>query len=332
MQTLEPSEAVQTFLRTLAPDRRTTLCEVGFSDKRLQGVADASLEPALRAYAAEKRFLSEVHFSEPTLQKIIAPRAFLLRQPEPAAETVSEALHGETVNVFDTCGAFRRVATRRDGYLGWVSADALGSSPEPTHRFAAPRGHVFAAPKVQSVRLFELSYGAELHVGPEPGGEREDAWSRVRLAHGEQGETGFVRSALLRPLSELAKATPENVVAFAGRFLEAPYRWGGTTAWGLDCSGLVQTVYAAHGVTLPRDADQQEACGREVGLEGAQLNGVQPADLLFFPGHVALSLGGTRLLHANAHHMRVTIDDFTADAYGASLREVLTQVRRVLVL
>ncbi len=336
METLEPSEAVQTFLRTFVPDKRTTLCEVGFSNEQLQGVADVALEPILRTYAAEKRLSLKVHFLAPTSQKVVAPRAFLLCQPEPTAETVSEALHGETVNVFDTCGAFRRVATRRDGYLGWVHADALGSSPEPTHRFTAPRGHVFAAPKAQSARLFELSYGAELHVEPEPGGAREDAWSRVRLAQGERSETGFVRSALLRPLSELARATPENIMAFAGRFLEAPYVWGGTTAWGLDCSGLVQTVYAAHGLALPRDADQQEACGRavgldRVGLDRVGLDDVRPADLLFFPGHVALSLGGSRLLHANAHHMRVTVDDFAADAYGASLREALTQVRRVLI-
>ncbi len=311
------------FLETLVQDKRTTLCEVALSNGKLQGTADAGLEPTLRTHAAEKGFLLQVHFLEPTLQKIAAPRTFLLRHPEPAAEGVSEALYGERVNVFDTCGAFRRVATRRDGYLGWVPADALaGDLSPPTHRVVSLRGHVFEAPKVQSARLFELSHGATLHV--ELSGEREEGeWSRVALA---RVEAGFVRSTLLSPLNEPAPtATAEAVVAFATRFLEAPYVWGGTTAWGLDCSGLVQTVYAAHGLALPRDADQQEACGREVTPGEAQ-----PADLLFFPGHVAISLGGTRLLHANAHHMRVTVDDFAVGAYGAALRAGLARVKRVL--
>ena len=308
-------------LKTLAPDKRTVLCEVALQDKRLEGTADAALEPSLRAYAAERGFPLEVRFLAPVTQKIVAPRVFLLRHPEPAAETVSEALYSEEVDVFDTRGAFCRVATRRDGYLGWVHADAVGNVHSPTHRFTVPKGHVFAAPRVQSARLFELSYGVALHLEPSAEGD-EDGWSRVRRAH---GEAGFVRSALLSSLGEPRKATAEAIVAFAARFLEAPYLWGGVTAWGLDCSGLVQTVYAAHGLALPRDTDQQARCGREVGLDGAR-----PADLLFFPGHVALSLGGTRLLHANAHHMRVTVDDFAAGAYGVSLREALTQVRRVL--
>ena len=306
----------EALLKTLVPDKRTALCEVTLQDGRLQGTADAGLEPSLRAYAAERGLSSEVRFLEPAIRRITAPRVFLLRHPEPAAETVTEALYGEEVNVFDTRGAFCRVATRRDGYLGWLHADAVGNSQRPTHRFAAPRGHVFDAPRVQSARLFELSCGARVHVEHE-----EDGWSRVRLARG----TGFVRSTLLDPLDEPPEATAEAIVAFARRFLESPYLWGGVTAWGLDCSGLLQTVYAAHGLALPRDADQQEGCGREVGLGEARL-----ADLLFFPGHVALFLGGTRLLHANAHHMRVTVDDFAADAYGTSLREALTRVKRVL--
>ena len=154
------------FLNAYAPDERTTLCEVTLSNGELQGTADVALEPTLRAYAAEKRLSLRARFLEPTSQKVVAARAFLLRHPEPDAETVSEAVHGETVNVFDTCDAFRRVATRRDGYLGWIRADALGDSPEPTHRFTAPRGHVFAEPKVQSARRLELSCGAELCVEP----------------------------------------------------------------------------------------------------------------------------------------------------------------------
>jgi cell wall-associated NlpC family hydrolase len=81
--------------------------------------------------------------------------------------------------------------------------------------------------------------------------------------------------------------------AFAG----TPYQWGGITPWGADCSGFVQTVYAVHGIQLPRDASQQA-------LIGAEADGEVPGDLLFFSErddgritHVAIALGPSEFAH-----------------------------------
>ncbi len=62
-------------------------------------------------------------------------------------------------------------------------------------------------------------------------------------------------------------------------FSGASYEWGGVTPWGVDCSGLVQTTFAARGIRLPRDSSQQIGCGVEV--SGGP---PQPGDLLFFRG------------------------------------------------
>jgi cell wall-associated NlpC family hydrolase len=134
-----------------------------------------------------------------------------------------------------------------------------------------------------------------------------------------------VHRAALEPLTLLHDPTPEAVTRFALRFLETPYLWGGVSAWGLDCSGLVGTVYRAFGVALPRDADQQSEWGQEVSP-----NEVRTADLLFFPGHVAITLDAERFVHANAHHMCVTADSFPGDAYGRRLREALTKAVRLV--
>lgn len=311
------TDTFEAFKRDLVPDPRTALCDVGVRGGGLAGVADAALEPGLYRFAAEHGVGSTVRFLSPAAYFVLLPRVFLRAAPQQGAETVNELLYGERVRAYDRAGEWLRVAARRDGYLGWLNATALTHSlPAASHRFTAPRGHVFARPTVASERLFELTFGVELQVQSEAEGWAQVVYSRDR--------TGWVKASLLCSLGAPPTATRERVVALAKRFLEAPYSWGGVSAWGLDCSGLVQTVFGAFGVALPRDADQQARCGAAVALADAQ-----PADLFFFPGHVALSLGGTRFIHANAKHMRVTVDDFTTSAYGEYLQQQLTGVRRL---
>lgn len=314
-------EAFEAYRSGVVPDPRITLCDVTVSGGALSGVAEAGLERPLYRFAAEHGIGSTVRFIDAEAYQVLKPRVFLRARPEAEAATVGEALYGEALKVYDRQGDFYRVQTVRDGYLGWAPMrDLIKRLPEATHRVIVPRGHIYVAPKVSSSRLFELSYGTSL---PVTGGE--EGWFEVNFA---KEQKGFVNKSVLEPLST-PKLEPSSsaITAFAHRFLESPYIWGGVSAWGLDCSGLVQTVYAAHGLVLPRDADQQQACGQEVALAE-----VRPADLLFFPGHVAISLGGTRLLHANAKHMRVTVDDFAANDYGRYLQERLTCVKRLALV
>ncbi len=87
--------------------------------------------------------------------------------------------------------------------------------------------------------------------------------------------------------------------------LDTPYLWGGLSCAGLDCSGLMQQAFAAVGIAIPRDSDQQrEAIGSALSDEDVPQRG----DIAFFPGHVGFMLDDMHLLHANVHHMRVSID------------------------
>lgn len=312
------TDTFETYKRDLVPDERTALCDVGVRGGVLAGVADAALEPGLYRFAAAHGVKSAVRFLSPALRYALLERVFLRAAPLPNAETVNELLYLEPALLYDRAGDWLRVARARDGYLGWLPVTALAHKlPEPSHRFAAPRGHIFAAPSVASERLFELAFGGGLRVEGE-----EEGWAQVVF---RRDERGYVKASLLERLSTpYPEPSPQAVTCFAHRFLETPYSWGGVSAWGLDCSGLVQTVFGAFGVALPRDADQQARCGTEVAPDDAQLG-----DLLFFPGHVALSLGGARFIHANASRMRVSVDDFTGSTYGAWLREKLTGVRRI---
>jgi cell wall-associated NlpC family hydrolase len=104
------------------------------------------------------------------------------------------------------------------------------------------------------------------------------------------------------------------MVADAAGFIGVPYLWGGCSALGIDCSGYAQLLHRLIGVTLPRDADMQYAAGGPVEPP------YQPGDLLFFGEagarpkitHVAVSLGGWRILHSSRARNGVYEDDVQA--------------------
>ncbi|PTA69891.1 peptidase [Deinococcus arcticus] len=237
-------------------------------------------------------------------------RLSLLGDPEGRAEQVTEALPGEPLALlWENREGWARVRTAHDSYLGWVRAGDLQPQPPGAERLpvTALRAHAYAEPGIRHALVGELALGAQ--VGTRAGEVVEEngrRWVPVTLAGGADA---WVQAAAFAPV-------PGDVADLALRFLDAPYVWGGRSAWGLDCSGLTQVVYAAHGRALPRDADQQQAALQAVDT-------AQRGDLAFFPGHVGLMLDDRRMVHANATHMRVTVETLGEGEYGTRLQQSL---------
>ncbi len=113
----------------------------------------------------------------------------------------------------------------------------------------------------------------------------------------------------------------DDLLATAESFLGVPYLWGGTSAHGIDCSGLTQQVYRLNGVGLDRDADQQALGGRPV-------DQARRGDLISFGAervtHTALATGETTFIHAPEAGLTVQRGELGAD------RSRLRAIRRYL--
>jgi len=252
-------------------------------DRRIHAVREDLADIALADRVVAPHFAAAVETS------VAAASAVLRGRPDAGAPATSELLFGEAFRVFEYGGRWAWGQAAHDGYVGYVEATALTQhAPAPTHRIAAPQGLVFADADIKSPVLRTLPLGARVAVAASAG--RFHA-----LAGG-----GFVHDCHIGPLAPLGG----DPVAVAMSFIGTPYRWGGRTRAGIDCSGLVQQALMACGIACPRDSDQQrEGLGTRVDPAD-----VRRGDLVYFPGHVGIMADATNLLHANAHWMATVIE------------------------
>ncbi len=228
----------------------------------------------------------------PTPMQVILPVAGVRKAPERAAEQLDQLLFGERFDVLETLDGWVFGQARRDGYVGFVRAEALApAGPAPTHWVSALRTFAFDRPSIKTRPTGRYSRNALLTVEAREG----------RFAH--IAGSGWIVAEHLSPIGDWAGDPASMGVTYLG----APYLWGGRDSLGLDCSGLIQQALYACGRSCPRDSDQQQALGRPITPEGG-LSGLQRNDLVFWRGHVGMMLDADRLLHANAHHMAVVIE------------------------
>jgi cell wall-associated NlpC family hydrolase len=258
-------------------------------------------------------------FVEGCVMEVIAPQAPLRHEPRPDAPLDNEALKGERVTVYDAnAEGWAWVQLAADNYVGWLPGGALGPpDAAPTHKVGALQTFVFPGPSIRLPPIEALPFGAKLNV----------ARMQDRMAVTQSGF--YVPAAHLRPVGEYER----DFAAVAERFVGAPYLWGGKTALGLDCSGLVQVALTACGAPCPRDTDMQE---QALGMALAETEwsfGLRRGDLIFWKGHVAIVRDGASLLHANAFHMAVTIEPIAEALTRISgTGAEITSVRRVTLV
>ena len=167
-------------------------------------------------------------------------------------------------------------------------------------------------------------------------------WTKVMLP---SGKTGFVPSKQLKlhegfrsismgegSAESISSETTEAIIAQAEKLLGVPYLWGGMSAKGVDCSGLVRISHIMNGILLPRNASQQVKCGTEIivprpDIEGKSeaevkagynsrlaetaIKNLQRGDLVFFGNpqtrritHVGIYIGQGKIIHSS-HRVRI---------------------------
>ena len=222
--------------------------------------------------------------------------AFTDMRPKPDRNTGidTQLLCGDQVTVFEKDGDWLWARNDDDGYVGWIEASAVTDQVSTaTHRVCVPRTFLYPGSDLKLPHHGIRSLGTRLAIVA----EHENRGTRYLET--ETGDCVFAKHVC--PITHRVA----DYVTVAETLLGTPYLWGGSTAFGLDCSGLVQLSMKMAGKNVLRDSDMQAATVGNPLIPDGCLASLKRGDLVFWHGHVGICQGGGMLLHANAHSMNV---------------------------
>ena len=170
----------------------------------------------------------------------------------------------------------------------------------------------------ERIRQEQESAGREPgSAGQESGGAGQASEAAGREPGGAGRESGGAGTAGGRPVKSIGGTEfGRNVADYALQFVGNPYVYGGTSlTGGTDCSGYTQSVYRHFGVSIPRTSGEQAGFGREIPYEE-----MEPGDLVCYSGHVAMYIGGGRIVHASSRKEGIKVSNDPAYRTIVSIR------------
>lgn len=260
--------------------------------------------------------------------------SYLRQKPDYESPLETQELMGTVVEIVGEQSYWREVVTPQP-YRAWCTDQGLVEMNEeeleaymetPKVMFMGLYGHIYKEPSFKAETICDLVGGDIMRLAGAEIGKGKAAiklrgrWTKVMLP---SGRTGYVQTSELKvhegftsiaqgegSADSISDETMEAIIAEAEKLIGVPYLWGGMSAKGTDCSGLVRISCIMNGILLPRNASQQIRCGDRV-----ELDDLQRGDLVFFGTaatgekpmrvtHVGIYIGNNRIIHSS-HRVRI---------------------------
>tara|TARA_B100000131_G_scaffold52902_1_gene47664 strand:+ start:1379 stop:2128 length:750 start_codon:yes stop_codon:yes gene_type:complete len=212
----------------------------------------------------------------------------VLEKPNSNSNISSEIIYGEKFNLLSKTKNFYKIKNQYDNYIGYVKISKLNNNLNPTHKIKVLKSKIYRGifKKKIATKKF-LSFG-----------------SRIEILKEEKKFIMFEKNKWIKS-SEICqiKEKNRNFSRIFKLFLNCPYKWGGKTFKGIDCSALIQVYYKYNNKYFPRDTVDQIKIKK--GFKNKK--NYRKGDIIYWKGHVAVCLNSKFLIHAYGPKKKVVI-------------------------
>ena len=236
------------------------------------------------------------------IKQIVSHNAQLYSKPNENSELETECLFGELFSVYKNFNNWTFGILSTDNYLGWIKTSNLGDVTLASHVVISKSTNIQKTSNIKSKVIKSLSLGSKVRII-----DFEKTWSVIEFVINTKKTIGFIPSNHLSKISNF----DHDWEKIGFQMLNTPYKWGGRTNQGLDCSALLQLSFQTIGINLPRNTSEQicfmhnSKNFENIKIDQDKILCLKKGTIIFWDGHVGFMSTSKNLLHANAFHMKV---------------------------
>lgn len=270
------------------------------------------------AFSCTKNILADSYVT------INIPVANMYQKPDENSSVVSQAIYNSRVEVIDENRNSWILIRTQDDYTGWLpEQDVVNGIAKPSKHIAEVKNlfaNIYAEPDTMKHKpLLMVPFSTQIPITK----FSDERWIKLRLV---DGGSGWIQHDDItvdpKPL------TMQQMLQLSRKFLGVPYLWGGTSTYGVDCSGFVQMLYKQMGVILPRDNIPQS---NWPGFTRVSKQNLRPGDVLFFGwnnqiSHEAVYLGHNKFINSTPYKVPIV---HISDLNDPHWREIYITARRL---
>ena len=197
----------------------------------------------------------------------------------------TQMLYGEKFKIIKKYKKFIKIKTFYDNYIGYVKNKKYKTDIKPTHKILTLSANLYSKPSKKYKLNKKISFGSCIKIKK----MRNNFLSFDKY---------WINKKNIIPIEKTIPLFSKLKI-----FKNIKYKWGGKTFKGIDCSGLVQIFYKFNNKFCPRDSKDQMKYFRK----NVKINKIKKNNLIFWKGHVAVSLSNKELIHAYGPRKKVVI-------------------------